>query len=355
MVTNKTITTVATNCHFGDFYGAGYGGTSLYRLGCEDNTLKNANPETRWNTWAGTGGHYSRTFEASHTSKVTAIGTVDVNGISVDYSYEYTPFSGGSNHMGSGDAAFKVSRFFVDFATVSFATAHKTTSTLNGCYIKKGWLDSKENASKGNVFGGGNRGSVEGDVSTTISNCDIEGDVYGAGNKADAPTVDVRPTTGFVVQPLYDNDANIFNHQQVDYPESVTYTWSYDASLFTNNNYFVDNGNIHLIYINQDFSNLGLVEGNATLTINGNTTVKGDVYGGGAEASVTKNTEVIINGGTIGTTSSSGNVFGGGDKGVVGGNTIVTLSGNTNITGNVFGGGNEAPVSGSATVNIVEQ
>ena len=32
--------------------------------------------------------------------------------------------------------------------------------------------------------------------------------------------------------------------------------------------------------------------------------------------------------------------------------TIVTLQGNTQVLGNVFGGGNEGVVSGTATVNI---
>ena len=74
--------------------------------------------------------------------------------------------------------------------------------------------------------------------------------------------------------------------------------------------------------------------------------IKGNVYGGGELGVVTKNTNVTINGGTIGTENSGGSVFGGGEgsnsdhnAARVNGNTTVNLNGGK-VLFNVYGGGN---------------
>ena len=87
------------------------------------------------------------------------------------------------------------------------------------------------------------------------------------------------------------------------------------------------------------------------VTIKGNSTVKGSVYGGSESGFVQRNTDVKIQEScTINTTGSgqdinNGNVFGGGrgvrvfaEAGKVKGNTLVTISGGT-MHGNVYGGG----------------
>ena len=53
-----------------------------------------------------------------------------------------------------------------------------------------------------------------------------------------------------------------------------------------------------------------------------------------------------------GHTTVTGNVYGGGDEGVVGENTSVFLEGNTQVDGNVFGAGNHGAVSGNSSVTI---
>ena len=49
------------------------------------------------------------------------------------------------------------------------------------------------------------------------------------------------------------------------------------------------------------------------------------------------------------------NVYGGGNSAPVGGNASVTLKGNSLVRGDVFGGGNEGIVTGNATVTIGEE
>ncbi len=382
MQQNKTVTTIASNCHFGDFYGASYGGTSLYRLGCEDVTTHADAPNTTtttWNNWAtgtGTNGaHYSRGYETTHHSNVGTGSDETVNAISTGYDYEYTFFSGGANQSNN----YKVARFYVDYASLSLARTHNVTSTLNNCFIVKDWADpdNDEIRSNGSVFGGGNRGFVDGDVETTINDCIIEGDVFGAGYKASAPTVDVMDKTGFLVAPQYNNDAGVFNDEQVKTAVSVQYTWKHAASVSTGNEFDETGGHFILTTANLDV--LGTIDGNAKLTINGKTKVGGNVYGGGAESDVTNATEVTINGGTIGTVDEEGlhggNVYGGGkgaadtyecEKAMVGtngaganendpayllGNTSVTISNGT-VNGNVYGGGEVGRVERNTTVTI---
>ena len=83
------------------------------------------------------------------------------------------------------------------------------------------------------------------------------------------------------------------------------------------------------------------------VSIEGNATVKNNVYGGSESGFVQRDTDVKIKGGTIGTTGSTtdGNIFGGGkgldvfaEAGRVRGNATVAIS-NGNIAANVYGGG----------------
>ena len=82
-------------------------------------------------------------------------------------------------------------------------------------------------------------------------------------------------------------------------------------------------------YTTVSLENLGTVNGNATLTVDGDT--------------------------KIGTSGTGHDVFGGGAQSAVTGNTIVNIQGNAEVFGNVFGGGDQGAVSGTTTVNIGEQ
>ena len=73
-------------------------------------------------------------------------------------------------------------------------------------------------------------------------------------------------------------------------------------------------------------NNLGAVNGDVTLTLNGGTNVSGSVYGGGDASAVTGSDHTVT----------------------------VKLQGNTTVEGDVFGGGNMGMVSGTTTVKIEE-
>ena len=291
MSSGMAVTTEAIDCHFGKFFGAGYGGTAYNRKGLVDESQSN-NYDDKWNTWVND--HYKRAYNSTY------------HGVSTSYEYEYFFYSGGRD-------AKKVGRFYVNFASLSLASTQDVTSTLMGCTI-------------GDFYGGGKYGSVNGDVVSTLTDCTVTGDAFGSGYSAAVPTVEVTNrenssgTVGFETKPYYNNTANVFNDDQVSPPvPTVTYTWKHANSVTTGNEFDEEGG--HFILTTENLDNLGAVFGNATLTINGNTVVKGDVYGGGAKSS--SNTgigggtcTVNINGGTYGVndggTVTGGNIYGGG-------------------------------------------
>lgn len=355
MKSGKTVETIATNCQFGTFFGAGYGGTAFNHVGVEDQTYNvtgvNATnkPAEEWNGWVTT--HYTRGYETSHHSNVNPQSDVDVNAISVSYDYEYMFFSGAADKQ-------KVARFYINYATLSLAETQNVSSTLTGCTL-------------GNFYGGGKLGAVKGNVNSTLTDCTVTGNVFGSGFSAEVPTCKVMPLAPFVVVPSYNNDAGVFNDEQVSYPQEVEYIWKHADAVSTGNEFEDDAEGNHYILTTENLDNLGAVLGNSTLTIAGNTVVNGDVYGGGAKSSTAENKIVTVNidGGTI-----KGNVYGGGmgdlaslatraethaDIAVTEGRTEVHIgnesqdNNNVVINGNVFGGNNiNGTPKDSAVVHI---
>ena len=216
----------------------------------------------------------------------------------------------------------------------SLATCRDVTSTLTGCKITD------------NFYGGGSLGKVDGPVTSTLTNCEVLGNVFGAGFSASLPNVEVDQI-GFATEPYYYTDLGTYREGVKG--STTTYTWQKKTGSS-----WVDNNN-HILYTNEDLTALGAVTGNATLNIQGTTTVAHSVYGGGEESGVEGNTEVNVTRGTIGAQGQGGveygNVYGGGkgkigDKvaGYVKGNTTVNISqvsaeAPTTIYHNVYGGG----------------
>ena len=295
MSSEKKVSTTATNCHFGKFYGAGYGGTALNRVGHVDNSKLVDKPD--WLSYINE--YYTKEYN------------IDNKGISTSYDYEFLLNSNGNT---------TVDRFFVNYASLSLASTRDVETQLTDCTI-------------GTFYGGGRLGSVNGDITSILTNCTVTGNAFGAGFSAEVPTVDVMPIENMNPAPEYNRKAGVFNNANVEFPASVTYKWDNRHGL-SNSSPFYDNGDEHYIYTDVDLSHLGAVNGNATLTIKGNSKIGYDENG---QRSVQED---------------SGNVFGGGDASATNGNTTVTISGNAEIFGNVYGGGNNGNVSGSATVNI---
>ena len=317
MSTGKTVTTNATNCIFGTFFGAGYGGNSYSRQAPRNhNNMINfphndsqAGNDASWNAWLGR--FYTQTYNSTY------------GGVSTQFSYQFLPMSQNKDNCG---------RIFVEYVKFSLATCRDVTSTLTGCKIT------------GNFYGGGSLGKVDGPVASTLTNCEVQGSVFGAGFSASLPSVEVD-ATGFATEPYYYTDLGTYR-EGVKGP-TTTYTWEKKTG-----NSWVDNTN-HILYTNEDLTALGTVTGKVTLNIEGTTTVKHSAYGGGEESGVAGDTEVNVKSGTIGTEglggAEYGNVYGGGKgkaddvtAGLVKGNTNITIEGTTETTKiihNVYGGG----------------
>ena len=319
MSTGMTVTTNATDCIFGTFFGAGYGGNSYSRQAPRNhNNLINfphndgqAGNHNSWNDWLDD--YYTQSYSTTY------------GGVSTQFSYQFLPMSGNVDNC---------ARIFVEYVKFSLATCRNVTSTLTGCKIT------------GNFYGGGSLGKVDGPVTSTLTNCEVQGSAFGAGFSASIPSVEVD-AIGFETEPFYYKDLGTYRKGVKG--STTPYTWQKKTG-----DSWVDNKN-HILYTNEDLTTLGTVTGKATLTINGTTTVAKSVYGGGEESGVGDGTdgdgtEVNVTGGTIGTTDQGGaeygNVYGGGkgkigDKvaGYVKGNTAVNITGTPIILHNIYGGG----------------
>lgn len=337
----KTVTTKATDCVFGTFFGAGYGGNSYNRF---SPTNKTNAVNYEWNTWVNE--HYTCNYSSD----------ADKNGISTNFDYEFIPMSGGMTT--------NVARLFVNYLSFSLATTGNVTSTLTGCKVT------------GNFYGGGSLGKVNGNVTSTLTNCTLEQNAFGAGFSATLPTVDVMNTGGFTTEPEYDPDGGVYS--QGVFPGTTTYTWKQAASPS------IDKKN-SILYTTADLTTLGTITGNVALTIDGSTTVNGNVYGGGEESNVNGNTNVnicAVQNGTgyspeAGSPVISGNVFGGGKgladsfkclKAMIGvvdsndGNTDISteetnkgtkvIIGNGTVNGSVYGGGEVGRVEWNTVVKV---
>ncbi len=269
----KTVTTTATGCEFGTFFGAGFGGSSYSRRAPNN---KSGVVNTNWNNWV--------------SEQYTQASASGFPGISTQFSYQFIPMS---------DNVTNVARMFVEHVLFSLATTRNVTSTLTNCTIT------------GNFYGGGSLGMVAGPATSTLTDCTVKGNVFGAGYSASLPTVEVD-SIGFRTTPLYYTDYGTYRTGVKG--KTTTYKWEHGNAIS------IDKTK-HILYTTENLDGLGAVTGNVTLTLN-NTTVgsnadttldQGNVFGGGEESSVGGNTTVTISGGNI-----YGSVFGGGDIGSVG-------------------------------------
>lgn len=314
MNSDKVVVTNATNCTFRAFFGAGYGGNSYNRRYPKNKNNVKSDNDVKWNNWV------QSEYKNNYSS--------DYYGVETRIDYQYIPMS---NNIES------VARLFVDYVSFSLATTYDVTSKLTNCTIttsKLGRLDLFEQC-LGNFYGGGSLGKVAGPVKSTLINCTVQGNVFGAGYSATLPKVKVMGNQ-FQTPPHY--DPNLGAYMDAEMPSSEQYDWEHAETVNSTGNAI--NTSSHKLYTTVDLnkSNLGSVSGAVNLNI---TTTQDGVS-------------------VIGTTGDSekGHVYGGGDESFVSNatpaqaSTTVTISGNTEIKGNVFGGGNRGDVSGSTTVNI---
>ena len=328
MSSGKTVTTNATNTVFGTYFGAGYGGTAIYRdRVCQDPVNS---PNYNWSvcftgdsptvSWGGRSGVLN--YKVNRGKKFN-------NGVLVGYDWDLLPGSGGISSLKS------VARLYYHYATLSRANTRGVSNTLVGCTVKN------------DFYGAGYVGTTTGDVNTTLTDCTIEGSAYGAGYSAKVPMcgVDAVPT----VYPYYTVQTSYYDVPPVN--DKTYYTWNTVSGSIPNGTDCLDNTD-YLIKTTASTSGLGTVTGNVSLTIDGNSYINGDVYGGGDEASVSGNTTVVIKD----LTYVDGDVFGAGNLAVVTGNTSLTVgsadgSDKPYLYGDVYAGGNQADVGAAASNN----
>lgn len=364
MAPDKTVKTEAKNCHFGTYFGAGYGGTSIYRE-CPAEYNKFDFKNYGFNSWVS--GSYDNSGGKSYRGKYLKENVNNVlteKGIACGYEYEL--FAGAQNNVG---------RLHLKYASFSLAQTNNVSSELSGCTVD------------GNFYGGGSLGKVAGTATSTLYNCTVNGSVFGAGYSASTPTASIMALGGFKVNgvatnPNYNETTAVY--EKADYPSSTEYKWVHETTTITSGTQTLSDNpdGTHTIKTNGNVDGLGRVTGKVTLNITGNTIVKGNevsmdkdgyvvkdvngepivtafnvggVFGGGDASDAEGDTEVNIN--TPSQKDDGYNVsrvFGGGNKAKVYGNTVVNLVDGV-INADVFGGGNNGEVGGSTTVNIQKE
>ena len=295
MALGKTITTYAENTTFGKadgaisgrFFGAGYGGTSLYRYRVYDQQNKTDYPTTWLSEYTNYRGKYYNTGG-------------DDRGIMVSYETEHFCYAGGGNVN---------ARFFTNYASLSVAEVKDVTTTLKGCTIN------------GDLYGGGNLGKADGNISTTLENCIVKGNAYAAGFSAATPTCEVMPTTPPTYS-TYNGNTGIFT--PVKYSQPEMFTWAQADAALVHGQKYIDDTKKEIYTKAVDLSDLGTVKGNTSIEIKGaNSHIHGSVFGGGNASKVIGSTKVHIKDGRI-----DGNVFGAGNQASVTGKTDVIIGDN---------------------------
>ncbi|MCR4918336.1 MAG: chitobiase/beta-hexosaminidase C-terminal domain-containing protein [Prevotella sp.] len=284
MSSGKAVTTTAKGTTFGEYYGAGFGGTSLttiYKVEQSDFAFPSAISEfpITWNNYL---------YLTTNAS----------NGLGVGYTFDYILYAGGT---GTG-----VARFYNKFARFSLATTGNVTNTLLGCTVL------------GDFYGAGCQGKVSGTVTTTLTDCAVNGNAYGGGYKATNNKLNVYPNT----QPAYSSyykEMGLFSDFGTVTPEE----WEWVQGALDGK----DEAN-HKLTTNVDLTTLGNVTGAISLTIDGDSEIgtpgdpaTGNVFGGGNESRSLSNATVRLQGNTL----VRGNVYGGGNKADVEGSSKVEI------------------------------
>lgn len=304
-----SVKTTANGTTFGEYYGAGFGGTSVtYYTDIDKADLGIDNAVTSYP-------NYFTTYYLNATNG--RLKHRDDYGIGTCYKFEFLYHS--ANQC-------LVARHFTGYAQFSLATTGNVINELTNCKIKK--LSASETmteeATKGDFYGAGCQGMVDGTVTSTLTGCEVDGSAFGGGYQATSNDVVVYTRTKPYPNSEFTKETGLFSEFGKVTPN--VFTWVQGTTAKENTaedcNASGQGGKLYTSK-NINMANLGNVAGEISLTIDGGSVTK-DVYGGGNESKSLDNTKV-------------------------------TLKGALTVGGDVFGGGNKAVVSGSATVNIVKQ
>ena len=279
MAQGKKVTINAAGTTFGEFYGGGYGGTALTR-----DELVGESPSISGNR------EYNISFDTYKRLEYSTLG------IAVNYYLQYFLYAGGGNGG--------VQKFSVDYARLSLATVQGDIETnLTDCIILS------------NFYGGGSQGRVVGNITSTLNNCEVRGSAFAAGYTAKA--------TPCIVATNKKPDYSSFIYNLgffTSFGEAETEEFYWKAADDSHQVGSHDDTNKYLYTTAEKITQMGEVNGDATIKIKGASVINGSVFGGGNESKVIGNTYVHIQGGTI-----DGNVFGAGNEAEVDGKTEVII------------------------------
>lgn len=327
MYDGKTVYTRATGTIFKNYYGGGNGGTSYVQYKNTDgeklvngfdwymNVNSGNTNGASLNSGSYVAGRYrtaSNTYEANYDMNIINVST-------------------------GTDAGYAVFRSYFYAAQFSATNTGTITNELTRCKVLE------------NFYGGGFLGGIIGDVTSTLTDTEVLGSAFGAGYSASIPTVDIyelgNPPTGKTPPTIDVYTGNIT-------PQSggtkTTYTWCHKdpttnevfpegvvipGNVGTGNPGFTDDNGDNYFYTTVSLKDLGMVTGNVTFTIKGNSVV----------GTLDNNNQHV---------EGTGNVYGGGDQSKVNGNISVILTDKAQVLGNVYGGGNKGEVNGDTSVSV---
>ena len=306
MYENTSVTTIANNTVFGVFYGAGNGGTNYNRNRKSNASVASANITESW--WRSSSNGKFDNFTPLHYVGSDA-------GYEAQFEFELIDQSSSSQDQA-------ICRTYCHEAQFTATEVRTVTSTLNNCEVLQ------------DFYGAGNLGKVTGNVTSTLNNTTVWGSAYGGGYSAAVPSFAIHDKA--TVKFPYRDLARVNHPGSLDYVrddgEIRYYKWIHDlpegVSASTSNPTFQYNGEWYC-YTEKDMTDLGAVEGNTTLTLQGNSMVRESIFGGGNESTV----------GIEGGASTTGN-------------TLVKVLDYTKVFGNIYGGGNMGKVFGDTKVIV---
>lgn len=330
----NTYINIESGSHSGDIYGGGnlgiIQGTAnvIINGGTQNRVFGGGNQAEVTNTIVTVVGGTTTELYAGGNQAEVETTTTNINGGQVS-----TLFGGGNE---AGVTSTKI-----------IASNGEVTKIFGGSN-KQGQVTKSEIETNGgtieNIYGGNNQGGIT--VTTNINiNGGTSGNVYGGGDQAASTTSNII-TVGGAINNIYGggNQAGVTT-------TNITTNGGNIGTIFGGSNKSGDVTQSFITTNTGNNSNIGTVyggnnQGGTTATTN--ITINGggvnDVYGGGNQA-VTNVTNVNINGEVL------NNVFGGGNQAGVNTNTNVKLDGAT-VGDNVYGGGNEGTVAQNTYVNV---
>ena len=354
-MTGQTVTTRATGTTFGQFYGGGNGGTNYYRDQAVDGNSWPI-PDEVWREWERLSKINTNTndsvptivYDPNDHNKCfnplnTRMGKTKQYDATKGYHgvFEFEVFNN-SNGLGNDYPTIRTYVHWVQFGTTRTGNV---TNTLTNCTVLQ------------DFYGGGNLGFVDGDVVSTLQgNTIIYGSAYGGGYSAAIPTFRCYDLS----RPIFPTRdlSGVMHHGELETDsipyvrnadnEDIYYEWIHEtptdwaiSELSTDNPVFEypEGSGKWYCYTTESLENLGVVSGNTTLNINGNTKIYGV-----RKVEVGENPEDVL---------YAGAAYGGGDESAVLGNTTVTVNGTAGLlVSNVYGGGNIAVTGGDSKVEI---